>query len=115
MVDVWLLFSISLIFFVIVFHVIIDMASEGKLTLGPVGSSSPTRVTQVNDGTTKVAPASGGRPPQMALLPWSSSGGEDTHGERRKRLSDRIFRQALIFIPCYFTAFNFIYWIYIFA
>ncbi|XP_071549664.1 uncharacterized protein [Panulirus ornatus] len=117
MVDVWLLFSISLIFFVIVFHVIIDMASDGKLTLGAVGSTSPIKVSPVNNGVNSRPESSRGLMSQPATVsrPWFTSVGEETDQERRKRLSDRIFTQALIFIPCYFTTFNFIYWIYIFA
>ncbi|XP_053641290.2 uncharacterized protein [Cherax quadricarinatus] len=124
MVDVWLLFSISLIFFVIVFHIVIDMAYEGKL----VGSSSntsphPTKITSLSVDTKRETVTHGvthgmslpGRVAATAKPSWFRPLDGETTVERNKRLSDKLFIQALLLIPCYFTAFNFVYWIYILA
>ncbi|KAK4314634.1 hypothetical protein Pmani_014085 [Petrolisthes manimaculis] len=127
MVDVWLLFSISLIFFVIVFHVIIDMATEGKLSKQNPRSTS--RSPPPTTTTTKVMPIDPeqdqdthtpipSKTLRVSVIPsWvkppETSG--DPAEDANKRLSDRLFKQAIIFIPCYFGMFNFIYWLYIFA
>ncbi|XP_042204943.1 uncharacterized protein LOC121854377 [Homarus americanus] len=114
MVDVWLLFSISLIFFVIVFHVIIDMASEGKFISMSSRSLSPVKVAPVGEVIPVVSKDAPGHLPSI-ISRWPLSIDGDTDEEKSKKLSDKLFRQALIFIPCYFSAFNFIYWLYIFA
>ena len=118
MVDVWLLFCISLIFFVIVFHVIVDMAEDGKLTGGVSKFPSPSKVFPFG-GNEKMpspllSPPSRPEPRRMLFSRLLSAGG-NTPDEKRRNMSDKLFRQALIFIPSYFLLFNVIYWIYIFA
>ncbi|XP_063845197.1 uncharacterized protein LOC135091467 [Scylla paramamosain] len=118
MVDVWLLFSISVIFFVIVFHVIIDMAGEGKLTGDFSRIPTTVKVTpiEINEklSSPPFSPPLRPKPRQMMLHRLLSAGG-NSPDERKRLLSDKLFRQALIFIPSYFMLFNVIYWIYIFA
>lgn len=118
MVDVWLLFSISVIFFVIVFHVIIDMAADGKLT-GDF-SRNPTTVKviplEMNEKLSSPSFSPSSRPdPRRMMLNRLLSAGGNSPDERKRLLSDKLFRQALIFVPSYFMLFNVIYWIYIFA
>ncbi|KAG0712205.1 Glutamate-gated chloride channel alpha [Chionoecetes opilio] len=118
MVDVWLLFCISLIFFVIVFHVIIDMAGDGKLTSDFSKIPTPSKVFPIGGNGKMPSPplsAPRQREPRQIFLTRLLSAGGDTLEERRRRMSDKTFRYALIFIPAYFSLFNVIYWIYIFA
>ncbi|KAK3883306.1 hypothetical protein Pcinc_012343 [Petrolisthes cinctipes] len=122
MVDVWLLFCISLIFFVIVFHVIIDMATEGKLS-----KQNPRSTSRSTPPTTKVMPIDAEQDEErdtsvpsktlrVSVIPsWVIPPATSDPADANKILSDRLFKQALIFIPCYFGIFNFIYWLYIFA
>ncbi|XP_076059662.1 uncharacterized protein LOC143036299 [Oratosquilla oratoria] len=116
MVDVWLLFSISLIFFVIVFHVIIDMAHDGKLLMHSKVSSSPIQVVSPAEklespGATPLESRNSGT---GGFASWIGFQGEASGTSKNKALSDRLFRYALLFVPGYFVVFNIIYWCYIF-
>ncbi|KAK4315441.1 hypothetical protein Pmani_013358 [Petrolisthes manimaculis] len=160
MVDVWLLFSISLIFFVILFHVLIDLARDGKLSTSssssnkgsggitekehqrrPQGISTVKPITEpsiteggqqvrsfITETGQQVRPfiTRGGQQgithferssssPSSITSRWFLSSGTDIEEEKNKTFADKLFKHALIFIPCYFGIFNFIYWIYIFA
>ncbi|XP_063845198.1 uncharacterized protein LOC135091470 isoform X1 [Scylla paramamosain] len=114
MVDVWLLFCISLIFFVIVFHVTIDMAATGQLTGDSSKFPTTTQVFPFGGKEKMSFPPPAPKPRQMMLSKSLSTGGNSPE-EKKRLLSDKLFRQALIFIPGYFILFNIIYWIYIFA
>nr|XP_045615865.1 uncharacterized protein LOC123768987 isoform X1 [Procambarus clarkii] len=116
MVDVWLLFSISLIFFVIIYHVVIDLALEGKLVGSSSKPPSPVKVVPLGvhaDKREKLRKTASSSSHSPASLPgWLHSEG-GTAQQRNKKLSEKLSTQALVFIPCYFTAFNFVYWMYI--
>ncbi|MPC61977.1 Glycine receptor subunit alpha-3 [Portunus trituberculatus] len=114
MVDVWLLFCISLIFFVIVFHVTIDMAATGQLTGDSSKFSTTTQVFPFKGKEKMFSPPQAPEPRRMMLGKLLPTGGNSPE-EKKRLLSEKLFRQALIFIPGYFILFNIIYWIYIFA
>lgn len=116
MVDVWLLFSISLIFFVIVFHVLIDMAADGKLFASASRISSPLKVApaegkEAMEGGVSVV----SHPAARGVAGWILGESPDSRFDRNRNLGNKLFTYALAFIPCYFSLFNVIYWIYIFA
>lgn len=115
MVDVWLLFSISLIFFVIVFHVLIDMAADGKLLSAASGIGSSIRVAPAEGKEARDVPLKALPKPTRGLSRWVLGGDIESHLERNRRLCDKLYKYAMIFIPCYFLFFNVVYWLYIFA
>ncbi|XP_069989605.1 uncharacterized protein [Penaeus vannamei] len=115
MVDVWLLFSISLIFFVIVFHVLIDMAADGKLLSAASGIGSSIRVAPAEGKEARDVPLKALPKPTRGLSRWVLGGDIESHLERNRKLCDKLYKYAMIFIPCYFLFFNVVYWLYIFA
>lgn len=103
MVDLWLIFCISITFLTIIFHVVVDNVMHGQpvsggssvwantLTKGKLG---PTVVGPV--GTTAATAATPGLPPT-----------------KREVLGQRVVLATKVMIPAVFFIFNICYWGYI--